>query len=66
MALNLRSKNRNLLTNFKINSKKIMGRGFEFAVAKAWNDLTDDVTQAENYNIFKKKFKTFLIFKCFM
>ena len=37
-----------------------------FAALQVWNDLTDDVKQTENYNVFKKKLKTFLFFKYFM
>ena len=63
---NLRSKNRNLLSKPKINCKKYGGRGFKFAAAHVWNDLTDDVRQAETYNVFKKKLKTFLFLEYFV
>ena len=63
---NLCSKNCNLRSKPKKNCKKYGGRGFEFAAAQVWNDLTDDVTQAENYNVFKKKLKIFLFLEYFV
>ena len=41
-----------------MNSKKYGIRGFEFTAVQIWNDLTDDVKQAENY-VFKKKLSCF-------
>ena len=56
----LRSSDQSLLTVRSFNTQKYGRRAFSVSAPILWNSLPEDVRSARNYELFKKKLKTFL------